>query len=117
MYRNGIVTLLLIILILASACSKPKEPDPPAFVGDWEVIAADKGRCHDNFSFYKDGTVSYSRTGSQAVTGTYKHVEGDKYRMDYGSIGSDLIDIKTEGDKLITKFGNPDSKACTFMKK
>jgi hypothetical protein len=117
MYRNGILFLFLIVLISVSACSKPKEPTPPAFVGNWEAIAADKGRCHDNFSFYKDGTVSYSRTGGQAITGTYKHVEGDKYRIDYGSVGSDMIDIKPEGVKLITKFGNPDSKACTFMKK
>ncbi|CAG7643628.1 hypothetical protein ACFQI7_10135 [Paenibacillus allorhizosphaerae] len=111
---NRILILFMLTLLLISACSKQNDA---GFTGEWEVAADDKGRCHDNFTFYKDGTVSYSRTGGQTVTGTYKHVEGNTYRIDYGSVGSDTIELKAEGDKLTTKFGNAGSKTCTFSKK
>lgn len=113
--RRTFIFLSFMILIF-SACSSSKPKEPP-FVGNWEAASADKGRCHDNFSFYKDGTVSYSRTGGQTTTGTYKQVDGDTYRIDYGSAGSDTIELKADGDKLTTKFGNAGSKACTYTKK
>ncbi|ULL18346.1 hypothetical protein DVH26_30110 [Paenibacillus sp. H1-7] len=112
--KRTLIILMSVLLFLGACSSKPKEPP---FVGDWEVAASDKGRCHDFFSFYKDGTVSYSRTGGQTTTGTYKQVNGATYRIDYGSAGSDTIELKAEGNTLTTKFGNADSKACTYMKK
>ncbi|MFK7697274.1 hypothetical protein [Paenibacillus sp. HJGM_3] len=100
--------------VLLSACSQSKAS---ALIGDWEAVAADKGRCHDNFSIHKDGTIIYSRTGGQKTTGTYKLVDGDTYRIDYGGAGSDSIELKVEGGQLVTKFGNAGSKACTYTKK
>ncbi|SFX75122.1 hypothetical protein SAMN04487866_12233 [Thermoactinomyces sp. DSM 45891] len=101
--------LIVIIVGLAISCSRGSSLD-----GSWSLPDKQSG-CPRKYSFLKDNTVSFlPGRVDETAAGTYKKLESDKYKLDFGVI-SMVYEIKQTGNTMTVR-EEGQSGVCTYKR-
>ncbi len=112
--KKVLVPSIMIVLSLA-ACSDNKATN--TFNGTWEKADGEPSVCRDSFTFKGEDTfeIQNSRVqGGERSSGTYKHVENNDYKFDYGGV-SDMFNIEIKDDVMNVQMSGSDN-VCKYNK-